>query len=108
MEPFTQHGRIQIRRLFFVNAIKLAFSGKSVQRGQASTRSCRYGDWGNFGIAGSKHVHCFALDVHISSIGRNVAVSSKVENRIEVKSGFDSPLVNNGLPQAPQKLRIVA
>lgn len=70
--------------------------------------SCGYGDSGDFGIPGSKQVHGAALDVQMSSAGRNEEASSKVGKRIEVKAGLDSPRVNNGLPQLPQKLRIVA
>ena len=43
----------------------------------------------------------------MSSAGRNPLASSKLVNRIDMKSGRASPVVNKGLPQFEQKLRVV-
>jgi hypothetical protein len=48
----------------------------------------------------------WALDVQMSSIGRKSLGSSRVVNLMDMTSGAASPLVNNGLPQVEQKVRV--
>jgi len=52
--------------------------------------------------------HAAALDVQMSKAGRKSLASSKLVKRMEVKSGMVSSLVNKGLPQSEQKLRVVS
>lgn len=55
----------------------------------------------------SKQTQGCALEVQMSSIGLNSGESSMDGNRMEVKSGLDSPWVNSGVPHVEQKLRVV-
>ena len=59
-------------------------------------------------MPGSKHTHGSALDVQMSSWGRNPSCSSRDGKRIDVKAGFDAPRVNRGVSHWAQKLRVVA
>ena len=65
------------------------------------------GDCTKCGNAAFKQTQEAALDVQMSNAGRKSPESSNVVKRMEVKSGIASPLVNKGLPQFGQKLRVV-
>jgi hypothetical protein len=74
---------------------------------------CRYacapgeGDCGKCGNSSFEQTQGAALDVQISSAGEKPLWSSNVVKRMDVKSGIASPVVNKGLPQFAQKLRVV-
>ena len=65
------------------------------------------GDCGKCSNASFKQTHEAALDVQMSNTGRKSLASSNVVKRMDVKSGIASPVVNKGLPQFEQKLRVV-
>jgi hypothetical protein len=60
--------------------------------------------WGSFS---SRHTPGCALEVQMSSIGANAEASSSDGNRIDVNCEFSSLCVKSGVPQSPQKLRVV-
>ena len=67
---------------------------------------CVDGDCAKCGRASSRQTHDGALDVQMSSAGRKPLLSSRLLKRMDMKSGLASPVVNKGLPQWAQKLRV--
>ena len=53
------------------------------------------------------HLIPLDVDVQMSNAGRKSFGSSNVVKRMDVKSGIASPVVNKGVPQFAQKLRVV-
>jgi len=65
------------------------------------------GDCEKCGNSSFKQTHEAALDAQMSNAGLKSLGSSNVVKRMDVKSGIASPVVNKGLPQFEQKLRVV-